>query len=224
MKRDHPWLVLVDFDGTLTLRDADFVIADALLGEQGRAVYGPLAHAYESLEIGIVEYFDGYLAGLGAGPGDIARCAAEVPVRPGLAELARWCEGAGVDLRLVSEGIDLYIEPVLEACGLSDLEVSCNLASFDGERYQVAPPPDAESCERCLNCKGVHVRRAQDLGRRVAVVGNGSSDLCGARLADLVLARDILLEHCEREGIACVAWDSFEDVRAALEAELRGPT
>jgi 2-hydroxy-3-keto-5-methylthiopentenyl-1-phosphate phosphatase len=66
------------------------------------------------------------------------------------------------------------------------------------------------------------VRRAQAAGFRVALVGNGSSDLCGARLADLVLARDILLEHCKREGIACAAWESFEDVRAVLEGALRG--
>ena len=223
MKPDSPWLLLVDFDGTLTLRDADFVIADALLGEErGRALYEPLARRYESLNIGTMEYFDGYLAGLGATPGDIARCAVAVPVRSGLEALVRWCDGAGVRVRLVSEGIDLYIEPLLEARGIRGLDVSANVARYDGEQYRVTAPSGAESCARCLNCKGAHVRRAQQAGSRVAVVGNGSSDLCGARLADLVLARDILLEHCEREGIASTAWDSFEDVRVALERALQG--
>ncbi len=38
-----PWLILVDFDGTITARDADFVIADAARGPAAARVYGPLA-------------------------------------------------------------------------------------------------------------------------------------------------------------------------------------
>ena len=89
------------------------------------------------------------------------------------------------------------------------------------------PPADAGSCERCLSCKGVQVRRARAEGFRVAICGNGASDLCGAREADLVLARDILRAHCEREGIEHVPWEALREVRDAMAASLRegpGPT
>jgi 2-hydroxy-3-keto-5-methylthiopentenyl-1-phosphate phosphatase len=53
------WLILVDFDGTLTARDADLVIADAAVGPAARALYAPLVEAYEGLRIGLVEFFGG---------------------------------------------------------------------------------------------------------------------------------------------------------------------
>jgi len=211
------WLLLVDFDGTVTDRDADFVIADAALGPQGAALYAPLVESYERLEIGTREYFERLLDLLRIAPDQLVRCAKAVALRPGFDLLVRWCREAGVALRIVSEGLDLYIEPILRRHGLGHLELSCNRAQFDGRRYRILPPPQAEPCARCLNCKGEHVRRAQSAGLAVALIGNGASDLCAARLADLVLARDGLIDRCREQGIPHVTWRDFEEALAALE-------
>jgi 2-hydroxy-3-keto-5-methylthiopentenyl-1-phosphate phosphatase len=57
---------------------------------------------------------------------------------------------------------------------------------------------------------------------RVALVGNGASDLCAARVADLVLARDTLAALCRAEGIPHVAWRDLAEVRAALGTAVAG--
>ena len=211
-------VILVDFDGTITPVDSDFALADALLGQRaGPAMYGPLAAAYERLEIGMQAYFEAYLAGLNATPERIALTAARLPMRPGFADFARWCRGAGLALRILSEGLDLYIEPILRAHGLQGLPLSCNRAVRGPRGYGIAAAAAAASCGRCLNCKGAHVRRAKAEGAPlVALVGNGASDLCAARLADVVLARDSLASHCRKRGISYVPWTDFADVRAAL--------
>jgi 2-hydroxy-3-keto-5-methylthiopentenyl-1-phosphate phosphatase len=211
------WLVLVDFDGTITARDADFVIADAARGAAAaRAVYEPLALAYEGLEISLTQYFEGYLAGLGLSAAEIARHVGAVPCRPGFLALVATCEARGWALRVVSEGLDAYIRPMLESMGAGELELSCNrlLEGPDGPR--VLSPLDGESCERCSNCKGAHVRRAHAAGQRVVMVGNGASDLCAARLADLVFARDTLATLCDAEALPYLSWDGFPDVLAGL--------
>jgi len=212
-----PWRLLLDFDGTITLRDADFEIADALLPPGRERAYEPLAKRYERLELSLVGYFQAYLALLDVAPETIRRAAGRVALRPGFADLLATCRALALDVVVVSEGIDLYVHPILAAAGLGDAAVSCNVARrADGAGWQVSPPPDGAPCERCLNCKGVHVRRAHAAGQRVAVVGNGASDLCGARAADLVVARDTLARHCDAEGIPYRPWTTFEDVAAAL--------
>lgn len=212
------WRLLLDFDGTITLRDADFEIADALLPPGRERAYEPLARRYERLELSLVGYFEAYLPLLGVPPAAISRAAADVALRPGLPALLAACRELAIEVMVVSEGIDLYVHPILATAGLADVAVSCNRASLVGGGWQVRAAADGEPCARCLNCKGAHARRARAAGRRVAIVGNGASDLCGARVADLVVARDGLARHCDAEGIAYRPWATFDDVAAALRA------
>ncbi len=215
------WRLLIDFDGTLTERDADFVIADAALGPAREGAYRPLAEAFEALQISTRQFFEGYLEIVGLTPEGFASHAHAVPLRSGLASLVAFCRERGVELHVVTEGLDVYVNPVLARMGLEGVPLSANRAIHLGEgRYEVAPGLDAESCERCLSCKGAHARRARAAGYRVALVGNGASDLCGAREADLVFARDTLLAHCQREGLAHESWLTFEDVRRVLARHL----
>ncbi len=218
MAQGSAWLVLVDFDGTITARDADFVIAELARGRAAaRAVYEPVAQAYEALEIGLTEYFERYLTGLGLTAAELGRHAGAVPCRPGFDEVVAACLERGHGLRVVSEGLDAYIEPVLRLLGAANLPLSCNRLVEGPEGLRVLPPIDGEACERCLNCKGVHVRRARARGLRVAMVGNGASDLCAARHADLVLARDTLATLCHAEGLHFEPWESFAEVLSSLE-------
>ncbi len=210
------WRVLVDFDGTITERDADFVIADSMLGGEAQRVYGPIVAAYEQLHIGLRDYFERMLALLPMDRELIEDHLGGVVIRPGVHELVAWCAAASVDLEIVTEGLDLYVCPLLQRAGLADVPLSCNRAQPRAGGYRIVAPHDSESCERCLNCKGARVRRAQRAGQAVAIVGDGASDLCAARCADLVLARDGLRRHCERENIDHLAWDSFADVLGAL--------
>ena len=54
----------------------------------------------------------------------------------------------------------------------------------------------------------------------VAFVGEGPSDRYGALYADVTFAKLELVAHCERDGVAFVPWNDFDDVRRWLE----GPT
>ena len=214
-----PWTMLLDFDGTITVRDADVVIAEAVLGKD-RGFIEALITQYEQLRITTADYFERYLERLQLTPEEVASHAGRVPLRPGLGELIAWCEAAHIDVHVASEGLDVYIVPILAGVVAGELPLTCNSAGWDGVGYHVARAPGGESCARCLTCKGALTRRLKAAGRSVVIVGNGASDLCGARHADLVLARDTLAAHCQRESIAHVQWSTFEDVRAALQGHL----
>ncbi|MBI5534181.1 MAG: HAD-IB family phosphatase [Deltaproteobacteria bacterium] len=217
-------LVLVDFDGTLTESDGDFQVADALLGPERQGAWKPLAEAYERLELSAAGYFTAWLdlLQLERPMESITRAGAAIPLRAGADALMDYCRQRGLGVRIASEGLDAYVRPALQAAGLSSVDLSCNRLVEHPDGCQVLSAIDAGPCSRCLSCKAFHVRRARELGMRVIVVGDGASDLCGARLADVVIARGSLAEHCAREQIAYLPWQSLQDVVDAIGSSLEG--
>ena len=53
--------------------------------------------------------------------------------------------------------------------------------------------------------------------RRVIFIGDGRSDICPARNADIVFAKTGLLSYLRDAGIPCLAYDDLAVVVAALE-------
>jgi len=73
-------------------------------------------------------------------------------------------------------------------------------------------PHRAAECSQCGNCKTSHLFRLRPHFRRVIYLGDGHSDMCPARYADLILAKADLAEYCQREGIRHLPFNSFADV------------
>ncbi len=123
---------------------------------------------------------------------------------------------AGGEVAIASDGLLLYIRRILDRNGLKDVEASANGLRFEGRRITpVFGSPAGEGCGQCGSCKGaVMARRAQGFARRV-FVGDGLSDRCGARAADVVYAKGDLAPWCKREGIPARPWRTFADVMRA---------
>jgi 2-hydroxy-3-keto-5-methylthiopentenyl-1-phosphate phosphatase len=120
---------------------------------------------------------------------------------------------------IASEGLDVYIRPLLGKAGLSAVSLVCNRIEMADALPVIAPAlaADVDPCARCLSCKGALARQLKQRtpGMRIALVGNGASDLCGAREADAVFARDSLARHCSEEKIPYVPWSSARDITSA---------
>ncbi len=131
----------------------------------------------------------------------------------GFAPFVREAEARGDRVMVVSEGLDFYVRDALSRAGLAHLPWAANRARFRGGALQVEFPFADRSCGACGNCKAQYVRRYRAQGCTVVMVGNGLSDRCGARAADVVLARGELLEFCRREGMSVQPFADFADVR-----------
>jgi 2-hydroxy-3-keto-5-methylthiopentenyl-1-phosphate phosphatase len=66
-------------------------------------------------------------------------------------------------------------------------------------------------------CKPSIMRRFPSEQYRRVVVGDGVTDLPAARLADLVIARDLLPVKCREVGIPYEPFETFYDVMAVLD-------
>ena len=148
-------------------------------------------------------------------------------IDPHFAPFARAAVERGDRVRVVSDGFDFYIRRLMARAGLESIPRSSNRLHFDDGKVTPEFPNAGRGCGRCGNCKGAEVERDREEGFRVVMVGDGFSDRCGARVADLVVARGALAAWCAHEGIAAHPFRNFADVSsfaAALPRHAAGVT
>jgi 2,3-diketo-5-methylthio-1-phosphopentane phosphatase len=142
-------------------------------------------------------------------------------IDPHLKPLVEFCHQREIEITIVSDGLDFYIQKILKNHGLAGLvEVRANhLVFLDHDQIQPQFPYFEFGCGLCGNCKGFHVREAQKQGHRVIYIGDGLSDRCGAKEADIVFAKQQhdLLAFCQEQGIPYHEFMNLEDVLNQLK-------
>lgn len=211
---DPPIAILVDFDGTIARGDATAAAMRAALApgrglpwEEGSRLTWP------DMMRDAADRFP-------TDPARLLRAAAAVPLEGTFSRLAARALGARIPMEVVSDGFGFYIPPALERLGAAWVPVASGDTRFGPARTRVDFPFGHPACPVCGTCKRGRVLAHQAAGRRVAFVGDGESDRYAAGYADVVFAKDGLVEICRDLGVPFVAWRTFDDVLAWLDGEL----
>jgi 2-hydroxy-3-keto-5-methylthiopentenyl-1-phosphate phosphatase len=213
------WAVCVDFDGTVVLPDIGDEVSRRFAG---REVWTRLEDDYRAGAIDFQGLLGAMFAPITAPREEIAAFARSIAAfRPGFGDFVRRCRDEDIPVWIVSAGLDVYIEPVLAMLPddvRAHLELRVNRARPVGGGLHVEFPAagDVRGCGSCGSCKRVAVAELRAAGRRVAFVGDGVSDACGAEAADLVCARASLRKIMRDRGRDHVSYEGFDEVAAAL--------
>jgi 2-hydroxy-3-keto-5-methylthiopentenyl-1-phosphate phosphatase len=149
--------------------------------------------------------------------------AATQSIDPAFSAFVTFCSRQAFPVYVLSDGMDAYIRRILAHHGLNDLIVRANHLIIHADGQLEAEFPFYEmSCGSCANCKGSHLRQERQPGETIIYVGDGRSDLCALGEADLVFAKDELLEYCRENDHECAPFKTFADVQAEIERRLRG--
>jgi 2,3-diketo-5-methylthio-1-phosphopentane phosphatase len=132
------------------------------------------------------------------------------------------CQDRNLDVLIVSDGLDFYIEAVLAKSGFSSIDFLSNRAIFEEEGVRIEFPHAGQDCNRCGTCKLSVIKEMRSQYERIYYVGDGYSDVCASREADLVFAKGILLEECRNDGRPCVAYKNFADITAHISRNMPG--
>ena len=208
---------LVDFDGTISPDD----IGAALMRRFAVLREGEARETLERWKAGVLshrELTEAECRRVVATREEALTFARTHPLDPEFAPFARAALSRGDAVMVVSEGFDFYVADLLARAGLAGIPWAANRARFEGSSLIPEFPHADPACATCGNCKGQHVRRHQARGYRVVVVGDGLSDRCAAKAADVVFARDQLLEWCRNEGLAARPFPGFAALTEALAA------
>ncbi len=212
----RPWAIVCDFDGTALTEDLGDKVSQRFAGYP---VWRAAEDEYRAGTLRFGELITRIFAPITAGREEIAAFArAEAVFRPGFERLLASCRESGSPFVLVSAGLDVYIEPVLDLLDpalRSHVQLRSNRAICSPRGMRVEFHPAAGSADDGCGtgfCKGAVVRELQDAGHRVVVCGDGSADRCAADAADFVFATRRLLEHCRARAIPHHPLATFHDV------------
>ena len=211
-----PRAILCDFDGTIVDED----VSEQLLATHGAPEWEAIDHEFMRGEIGSRECAERQVALLGGSRDELIDDAiARFHVDETFAPFVLWCREREIEISVVSDGFGFYIERMLAAGGVASVPVLTNRTVFGGERPRLEFPFAHGECIGCGTCKMRAVFEARErTGGPVAFVGEGHTDRYGALYADLVFAKKYLPALCDEMGVPYRTWDSFADIRAALES------
>jgi 2,3-diketo-5-methylthio-1-phosphopentane phosphatase len=214
-----PRAILCDFDGTMVDED----VSEQLLATHGAPEWEEIDREFMRGDIGSRECAQRQIALLGGSRAELIDDAiARFHIDETFAPFVSWCRGREIEVSVVSDGFGFYIERMLGAAGVEGVPVLTNRTVFGGVHPRLEFPFAHGECIGCGTCKMRAVLEARErTGGPVAFVGEGHTDRYGALYADLVFAKKHLPALCDDMGVPYVAWETFADIRDALNAGVR---
>jgi len=211
-----PFHIFTDFDGTITVNDTLNLVVQRYAPE----VWERIEVHLQAGRITLLEAMEEEFRHVRAPEEEVvAHVVGQTVIREGFREFVEWCERGGHQLVVVSAGFRVLIDPVLARAGLDRLHVHSGDALFSPEGTKLSYPPAGADCiARCGHCKSETIRAHGPFRGPVVHIGDGYSDRCAAREADVVFARSGLAHYLEGEGIAYHPYEDFFDVVAGLES------
>jgi 2-hydroxy-3-keto-5-methylthiopentenyl-1-phosphate phosphatase len=207
-------IIQCDFDGTLTVEDMGFFLLDTFAGGDWRQ----WLEQYRNDQITVGEFNSKAFATVRAAKEELlAATLSRVKLREGFRELVGYCREKGWRLAIVSNGVDFYINSILNHAGLGEVEAHAATSRFHtgGLTVQYIGP---DGVPLDSDFKAAYTRLFLKEGYKVAYVGNGPSDANPASLSQHVFARDGLLEYCKEKKLPCQPFDDLHDVIKGLES------
>ena len=114
---------------------------------------------------------------------------------------------------IVSDGIDYFINRILEKYGLYGIKTITNHGEFKGEYFEITFPNDNPVCSNNAGtCKCKVLKDLKKNYDKIVYIGDGASDFCVADKADILYAKKRLLKYCQDKGIKCISYNNFEDI------------
>lgn len=201
--------VLLDFDGTVTVKDT----VDAILERFAAPAWTDVEAEWKNGAIGSRECLARQTALINAAPKEIDALVDAIEIDPGFDELLETCERHGISVTIVSDGYRRSIERVLSRSG-HDVPSRSGVLEYRGRRrWKLVSPSARSTCTSDANtCK---CKVAGESKLPTILIGDGRSDFCVAEKADIVLAKGSLARHCTENSI------KFEPISGLAEAAKR---
>jgi 2-hydroxy-3-keto-5-methylthiopentenyl-1-phosphate phosphatase len=207
--------VFVDFDGTITLRDvgeeifrrfgeAENVnkIIEELLSDKisSRQCWDELCNSVPPIS---KKELDDFID--------------QLDVDPTFFAFVKFCNEKEIELVVLSDGFDYYIDRVFERAELTGIHYYSNklFVGKHGKLKASYPYYDA-NYPTSANCKRNHIINHSSDDDYTIYIGDGNSDKEAAQYCDFIFAKDGLLKFCSKEKVSFYPFTNFDDVRSKM--------
>ncbi len=209
----NKYLIFCDFDGTIANEDVGYRLFHHFSDGRNDA----LIPEWQAGRISSREILTLEAQMVSATKSEVLKYVDQFELDSGFADFVALCRSSGIEPVIISEGMEFYISYLLKKNGLGDLEVLSNIGNFEGNKLTMEFPHQNSNCRRCGSCKGERIaefREKQDQPVKVVFLGDGYSDACAAKEADILLAKKDLVTYCQDNNIK---FEKFGDFRQAAD-------
>lgn len=213
--------VFCDFDGTISIGDA----TDQVLSRFADPDWETIEQEWSRGSIGSAECMRRQIALVRTTPHDLDAFLDTVPIDPGFPAFLTVCKARGISVTVVSDGVGYFIRRILARHNIFDLPIIANVLARRQEPEGVVYSLDQPFADRTCNAgSGVCKCAVVEDGGWTIYIGDGRSDFCVSDKADIVFAKDKLAEHCSRQAIPFIKFDTFTDLLPRMTSILSNET
>lgn len=214
--------VYCDFDGTTASHDVGEQLFRTFAGAKAEEI----VQGYLDGSITAQQCLRRECAAVGsARPEELEQFIEQSALDPYFKEFVLFCESQAIPLVILSDGLDFYVGRMLRSNGLERVPFFANHIEFsqEGASTKLVPsfPYTDSECDQCANCKRNHLLTLSADDDIIVYVGDGISDRCPVRYADVVFAKRGLIKYCQQQNISYHEFHNFGDVRSRMEQLLQ---
>ena len=214
--------VFSDFDGTIALEDVGSHLFRRFAGEKANEIVQHLLNGTISARECLMQECKAVES---ATLSELERFVSQFSLDPAFGEFVDFCRHRSIPVVVLSDGLDFYVERLLRKNGLGDLPFFSNHLELveEGAVTKLVPsfPHTDAECLVCGNCKRNHLLALSGDDDIIVYIGDGISDRCPVRYADIVFAKGRLIRYCQEQNITYHEFRTFVDVRGRLEVILQ---
>jgi 2-hydroxy-3-keto-5-methylthiopentenyl-1-phosphate phosphatase len=210
--------LFLDFDGTITRRDATDAILDAYADPQWLQV----EEAWKAARIGSRDCLRAQMALVTATRQEVDALLDGIEIDDGFVTLIDACAAHAVPVHIISDGFDYCIERILNRPSLdlgphlNNIRIVSSHLELRGTHW-CAGFADERCAHGCATCKPAAMARLNTTGGPAIFVGDGLSDRYAAACADTVFAKDLLAAYCDERAISYTLYDTLATIARWVE-------
>ncbi len=207
--------IFCDFDGTVAINDVGNELFSTFATEEWKTA----VEEWKEGKISSKECLERECAVTTISQADLKAFCDRNAIDPTFREFANYCRTQNYPIEILSDGMDAYILEILKRESLDWVPVRSNKMVFiDSTHIRPQFPYWEHTCGVCANCKGYHLRKARDGKSALVYIGDGLSDRCAVKEADIIFAKDELIDYCRENNYDYIAYRNFRDVLLALKS------
>ncbi|OGX46215.1 MAG: hypothetical protein A3G38_01790 [Omnitrophica WOR_2 bacterium RIFCSPLOWO2_12_FULL_51_8] len=202
-------VVFFDFDNTITACDT----FDGMLPLFSRTKrWITLERDWKKGRISSRECLAGQLQGLSLTRRSLDEYLSGIKLDPCFKDLLGLLRLKKIKTVVLSDNFDYILKSIFRNHGLPNLKFYCNQLSFKNGRMIAGFPLSGPECRICGHCKTRSLLAEAAGDEPIFYIGDGYSDSCPARYAQVVFAKGELSRLCQKRKIDFLPYRSLRDV------------
>jgi len=213
-------VLFLDFDGTITRRDA----VDAILEVYADSKWLAIEEEWRAGRIGSRDCMRAQMALVRATRKQLDELLDTIAIDDGLKPLLQVCALHNIPVHVISDGFDYCLRRILLRHGngtralLRGARICASRLAARGSLWRTEFPFFYQTCAHgCATCKPAVMRLLNNTNAPAVFVGDGLSDQYAVECADLVFAKSGLAEYCRGRSIKHISFNDLGEVAVHLE-------